>query len=171
MSQSPCVDLGNVYKRTQMRWIVSVGVIHSAGLWLYVTRWGLKWSRVEWNAARWRWRKECRIFFQKCPVVKLWRVLYYFQEERLNSLSFDFFPPCLHPSVFLLFLLHFGHFGTRWRPKTVNWYISTLTQSPSDGAVIASGNLGENVTITHISTGKVDMEGPQCICGAHGNLK
>lgn len=47
--------------------------------------------------ARWCRRKECRIFFLKCHVVKLWRVLYYFQEERLNSLPFDFFP-CLHPS-------------------------------------------------------------------------
>lgn len=37
-------------------------------------------------------RKKCRILFVKCHVVKLWRVLHCFQEERLNSLSFHF-PP------------------------------------------------------------------------------
>ncbi|TMS02124.1 Dynein heavy chain 2, axonemal [Larimichthys crocea] len=47
--------------------------------------------------ARWCRRKECRIFFLKCHVVKLWRVLYYFQEERLNSLPFGFFPPVSTP--------------------------------------------------------------------------
>lgn len=36
--------------------------------------------------------KECRILFVKCHVVKLWRVLHCFQEERLNSLSFHFTP-------------------------------------------------------------------------------
>lgn len=30
MSQSPCVDLGYVYKCTKMRWIVSVGVMYNA---------------------------------------------------------------------------------------------------------------------------------------------
>lgn len=37
-------------------------------------------------------RKKCRILFVKCYVVKLWRVLHCFQEERLNSLCFHF-PP------------------------------------------------------------------------------
>lgn len=44
-------------------------------------------------------QKECRIFFLRCHVVKLWRVLY--QEERLNFLPLGFF---LSPPLSLLFL-------------------------------------------------------------------
>lgn len=36
--------------------------------------------------------KECRIFFPKCHVAKLWRVLSCFQEERLNPLPFHLSP-------------------------------------------------------------------------------
>lgn len=53
--------------------------------------------------------KECRIFFHKCHVVKLWRVLYYFQEERLNFLPLDLFSvstPLLAVPVALLRFVH-----------------------------------------------------------------
>lgn len=57
-------------------------------------------------------------FFLKCHVVKLWRVLYYFQEERLNFLPLDFF--FLSPPLSLLSLLRFGQLAAGWRPRTAN---------------------------------------------------
>lgn len=80
----------------KIRWIVLVGVLYSAWVW-YLAGYGSNGGLLNEMRARQCWRKECRIFFLKCHVVKLWRVLYYFQEERLNSLPFNFFS-CLHPS-------------------------------------------------------------------------
>lgn len=99
MSQSPpCWSRLHVEKCTKMRWIVSVGVIHNAWPgYLCGFRGRLAGSLNEMRA-HWFQRKECRIFFLKCHVVKLWRVRYYFQEERLNSLPLRFFSSCLHPS-------------------------------------------------------------------------
>ena len=82
----------------KMRWIVPVGVIHNAWPCYLCGFRGSTGGPVNEMRAHWFLGKECRIFFLKCHVVKLWRVRYYFQEERLNSLPLRFFPSCLHPS-------------------------------------------------------------------------
>lgn len=100
MSQSPRVDLAlDVWKCAKKGdgsrpWVCCTA--RGCGI-LRVGGGGLNSALLDELRARWCRRKECRIFFLKCHVVKLWRVLYYFQEERLNFLPLDFPPPCLPP--------------------------------------------------------------------------